>query len=402
MRKLRVTVVCIVLTAMIFAYFMGAFGAPLALMGDMVDSLKISMMPGAGFPVDFTLTGYITADTLSGGFVALGDRELMIYSSHGNLLRRIPHGYARPCMTAGSSRVCIYSRGDTELTVESRTRNLVTRTFDNPILLAEMSENGMLAVFTKNQLEVFDPLFESIWTWNNVSELPLAMAFGDDNKKLAVASLSASGGAIGTTLHFFSTRSEKEQATVTVPDGVPVKMQYRGGRLLVIYDSFAALYSASGQEVARYDYGVRQLQSASVDSAGRTALLFGAQHYPGITGFVTLDASLTEMGTASVRSNVNSIAMADKTVYILANGAVLHYALTGELIEKLPMDTKPLAVLDAKDPLLVTAKSVSALKIRRAAATGASSASGAQQGSDTGQAAEPPDASQSVASDAAA
>ncbi|MEG2394092.1 MAG: hypothetical protein RSC36_03585, partial [Ruthenibacterium sp.] len=86
----------------------------------------------------------------------------------------------------------------------------------------------------------------------------------------------------------------------------------------------------------------------------------------------------------------------------LANGAVLHYALTGELIEKLPMDTKPLAVLDAKDPLLVTAKSVSALKIRRAAATGASSASGAQQGSDTGQAAEPPDASQSVASDAAA
>ncbi|MEG2931513.1 MAG: DUF5711 family protein, partial [Ruthenibacterium sp.] len=199
LRKLRVTVLCVVLTAMVFAYFMGAFGAPLALMGDVVDSLQISMTPGEGFPVNFTLTGYVTAETLSGGFAALGDRELMVYSAQGNLLRRVPHGYARPCMTSGRSRVCVYSRGDTELTVESRTRNLFTRTFENPILLAEMSRNGTLAVFTKKQLEVFDPLFESIWTWNNVSELPLAMAFGNDNKTLAVASLYSGGGAVGTT-----------------------------------------------------------------------------------------------------------------------------------------------------------------------------------------------------------
>lgn len=381
LRKLRATVICVVLTAMVFAYFMGAFGAPLALLGDAVDSVKIALRPAAGFPVHLSQTGYAAGTPLAGGFAIMGSRELAMYSAQGNLLRRVPHGYARPCMTAGSNRVCMYSRGDTTLSVESRTRNLFTHTFGEQITLAEMSPNGSLAVFTKTTLEVFDPLFESIWAWKNSNEIPLAMAFASDNKRLAVATILSNAGGVGTTLHFFNVRSDTEQATATVWSGTPVLLRHFGGKLLAVFDTFTAVYNTKdGAELARYDYGARLLQSASVDEAGRVALLFGDVKYPGTTTAAALDAQLVQTGSVVVGSAATSVSLSHKLVHVLTSDSVLTYGLDGVQTATLRLETKPFAVLDARKSLLVTADAVRELDAQGNLQAAAQSGSTTQDG----------------------
>ncbi|MEG2436397.1 MAG: hypothetical protein RSB47_08720, partial [Ruthenibacterium sp.] len=110
MRRLRVAAVCVLLVAAVLAYFAGVYGASIAMLGDVVDSISIALLRGNGFPVDYPLSGFITAQELSGGFAALGERDLVMLSASGKELRRIQHGFARPCVTAGNTRVCIYNR----------------------------------------------------------------------------------------------------------------------------------------------------------------------------------------------------------------------------------------------------------------------------------------------------
>ncbi|MFQ7725816.1 MAG: hypothetical protein ACLRI7_05250 [Ruthenibacterium lactatiformans] len=84
MRRIRAAAVCAVLLAAVLAYFTGIYGASLALLGDAVDSIGIALTPSPGYPVSFTLSGYQNALPLAGGFVAVGDKDLAIYSAGGN------------------------------------------------------------------------------------------------------------------------------------------------------------------------------------------------------------------------------------------------------------------------------------------------------------------------------
>lgn len=108
MRRIRAAAVCAVLLAAVLAYFTGIYGASLALLGDAVDSIGIALTPSPGYPVSFTLSGYQNALPLAGGFVAVGDKDLAIYSAGGNEVRRIQHGYGRPAITA-ATHVCVYT-----------------------------------------------------------------------------------------------------------------------------------------------------------------------------------------------------------------------------------------------------------------------------------------------------
>ncbi|MFQ9681382.1 MAG: hypothetical protein ACLRZH_15990 [Ruthenibacterium lactatiformans] len=93
--------------AAVLAYFTGIYGASLALLGDAVDSIGIALTPSP-------LSRFIYAVRVSecaaagGGFVAVGDKDLAIYSAGGNSaahparLRQAGH--------YGGQHVCVYNR----------------------------------------------------------------------------------------------------------------------------------------------------------------------------------------------------------------------------------------------------------------------------------------------------
>ena len=157
-RRIRMAVVVSVALACVLVYFTGLYGTSIALLGDLTDSVMIALTPGGGFPLEMNMEELTDVQPLAGGFAALDGRELTMWSASGKELRRVQHGYSEPCITTGNTRVCIYDRGSNALRVEGRRSTLSdkTNTLKGNAILAEMSPNGTLAVFTDKGLEVYD------------------------------------------------------------------------------------------------------------------------------------------------------------------------------------------------------------------------------------------------------
>lgn len=358
MRKLRAAgfaaVALTVLLAAVLAGFAGLYGTSLALLGDVVDSVSIALTPGPGYPIAFTLSGYRSAVPLAGGFAAVGEQDLVLYAANGNELRRIQHGYGRPDLTAGNTRVCLYNRSGKELRVESRSRTLYESRFDDAIQLCAMSPNGSLAVFTRSKLLVYDPMFENIYTFRT-QDLPTAMAFASDNRQLAVGCPYAEGGALGGTVYLMNTDKD-EYITIRNTQGMPLKLQFLStSEVLVIYDTFAALYAAAdGAELHRYEYGGRTLQSAAVSAGKNAVLLFGDGAHGATTQLTVLDAALSVAGTADVGARAQSVAASRTHAFVLMNDGVRCYGLDGAFAGMVVTEKKPLTVVAARKPLLLT------------------------------------------------
>lgn len=353
MRHIRMAAVCVLLLAAVLAGLMGLYGAPLAMLGDWVDSVSIALTPGPGYPVPFTLSGYRNALPLAGGFAAVGEQDLVMYSAGGNELRRIQHGYGRPAITAGNTRVCLYDRAGKQLRVESRSRTLFENKFEEAIQLCAMSPNGTLAVFVRSKLYVYDPLFQNIYTFRT-QDLPTALTFASDNRHFAAGCPGAEGGALGGVVYLMDLNRDA-YITIRTADGMPLKLQYlTGGTLLVLYDSFAAVYDTSdGTELHRYDYGGRTLQSADVSAGKNAVLLFGDGAHGALTQLVVLDDTLSEVGAAFVNRRANSVAAVRTGAFVLTNDGTLAYTLDGTFCAEELLPDRPLDLLQSGGRLLL-------------------------------------------------
>lgn len=360
----RILIPALILTALL-AYASGVFGASLAAAEDLVDSVRIALMPEAEYPVQTGVSELYQLQEMSGGFVALGEESCVVYAAGGNRLRAIQPGYARPAISVGAHRFVIYNRSGTELRVESRAQTLYTKTCESGILLCEMARGGNLAVVTGHsryvaELTVYSPLMESLLVWDMIEAegTPVRLAFSSDGRRLAMATLTASEGRLVSNLYLLNTKKEGETLLATVYDAVPMGLEWRSsGELLLLYDDHAAVYSAStGEETARYEFDNAALTGWSAQSKS-TALLFRSG---GASRLVLLDETLTPVADRNI-PRANGVTLTRTAVYVLTDSAVECFSAAGEYQWSKADGIKPLAVLDAKQLLLFEGNSVSVL-----------------------------------------
>ena len=360
----RIVLPALVLTALL-AYVSGLFGASLAAAEDLVDSVRIALMPEAGYPVQTGVTELYQLEEMNGGFVAMGEESCVVYSAGGNRLRAIQPGYARPAVAVGTHRFVIYNRSGTELRVESRTQTLYTKTCANGILLCDMARGGTLAVVTGHnryvaELTVYSSLMEPLLVWDMVEAegTPVRLAFSADGRRLAVATLTASGGRLVSNLYLLNTQKEGETLLAAVYDAVPMGLVWRSsGELLLLYDDHAAVYSAStGEETARYDYEGAELTNWSAQGS-RTGLVFRSG---AASRLVLLDEALAPVSDQLI-PKAGGLTLTRTAVYVLTDTAVECFSADGEYQWSKADGVKPLAVLDAKQLLLFEGNSASEL-----------------------------------------
>ena len=155
-----------------------------------------------------------------------------------------------------------------------------------------------------------------------------------------------------------------EYITIRNTQGLPLKIQYLStSEVLVIYDTFAAVYAAAdGAELYRYDYGGRTLQSAAVSAGKNAVLLFGDGAHGATTQLTVLDAALAVAGTAAPGERVQGVAASRTHAFVLTNDGVLCYGLDGTFAGMVVTEKKPLAVVAAKKPLMLTQGQASELE----------------------------------------
>ncbi len=369
-RRLRLLVGVTLALTLALAWALGALAPSLGALSDLADTIRIGLTPGEGFPVKTNIPQILQLEELSGGFVELGEQDLVLYSASGAQLRSIQHNYSRPALAAGRTRFCVYARSGNELRVESRSRTLYTKMTDSPLLLCAMSQDGGLAVVTRSaryaaQVSVYSSSMEYLYGWSPSDKegTPCLAAFSDSGKKLAVACLKAQDGQLVSGIYFLDT--EKTSQPVSSPEvaSVPLQMSWLdSAQLLVIYQDRAAVYNAlTGEEKYSYDFGGESLLSASI-SGKNAALLFSGGTGTFQDHLVILDDRMRTQADLSPEGEGNQVVCTRTAAYILEESAVRAYTLDGE--EKWTVETseKPLALLDAKKLLLFTGQQADVLQ----------------------------------------
>ena len=340
----------------------GLVGSSVALVKDCVDTTRIALMPGPGWPQQTGVMEPTQVLPMTGGFVELGGDSCVVYSRTGTRLNSIQSGYGRPALAAGKTRFVLYNRSGNELRVESRTQNLYTKKLENKIFLCAMSDNGTLAVVTDDvssmaELLVYSPTMEQQLRWNMTSNdgTPLRMAFSPDSRRLAAAAVTAGGGQMQTTLYVV-TLAQGDPVNVGSQSGVPQWVGWLSGTtLLAVYDSRAILYNAAGGERARYEFGGGTLRDVSVDSAGNVALLLASGQ---VCQLVTLDKELNVQYSGNVTTS-NKVVRRGELVYLLTDSTVESLTSAGEYQWSQSLTARPQALLaDAKQTLVFCGNTV--------------------------------------------
>ena len=355
-RRLRRTALIVAVLTAVVLFTTGLVGSSVALVKDCVDTTRIALMPGPGWPQQTGVMEPTQVLPMTGGFVELGGDSCVVYSRTGTRLNSIQSGYGRPALAAGKTRFVLYNRSGNELRVESRTQNLYTKKLENKIFLCAMSDNGTLAVVTDDvssmaELLVYSPAMEQQLRWNMTSNdgTPLRMAFSPDCRRLAAAAVTAGGGQMQTNLYVV-TLAQGDPVNVGSQSGVPQWVGWLSGTtLLAVYDSRAILYNAAGGERARYEFGGGTLRDVSVDSAGNVALLLASGQ---VCQLVTLDKELNVQYSGNVTTS-NKVVRRGELVYLLTDSTVEEYQWSQSLT------ARPQALLaDAKQTLVFCGNTV--------------------------------------------
>ena len=361
-RRLRRTALIVAVLTAVVLFTTGLVGSSVALVKDCVDTTRIALMPGPGWPQQTGVMEPTPVLPMTGGFVELGGDSCVVYSRTGTRLNSIQSGYGRPALAAGKTRFVLYNRSGNELRVESRTQNLYTKKLENNIVLCAMSDNGTLAVVTDDvssmaELLVYSPTMEQQLRWNMTSNdgTPLRMAFSPDSRRLAAAAVTAGGGQMQTNLYVV-TLAQGDPVNVGSQSGVPQWVGWLSGTtLLAVYDSRAILYNAAGGERARYEFGGGTLRDVSVDSAGNVALLLASGQ---VCQLVTLDKELNVQYSGNVTTS-NKVVRRGELVDLLTDSTVESLTSAGEYQWSQSLTARPQALLaDAKQTLVFCGNTV--------------------------------------------
>lgn len=366
-KRIRRTAVLLVLLTGIVLFATGLVGSSVAMAKDFIDTARIALLPGAGWPQQTGVSEVTQVESLTGSFVELGKEGCVVYSRSGKKLNSIQSGYARPALAAGKNRFVLYNRSGNELRVESRTQNLYTKQLENSIFLCAMADNGNLAVVTEDvsamaELLIYNSNMEQVLSWSMSSNdgTPLRMAFSPDGRKLAAAAVTAGGGQMMTNLYLVNLASG-DPVSLANQSGVPQWLGWTSAStILAVYDSRAVLYNAGGGERAAYEFAGNTLKDISVDAAGNVALLLGSGQ---LHQAVLLDKSLNVQFSGTV-SSANSIVRAGSLFYLLSDSGVECYNTSGEQQWSQTLAAKPQALLaDTKELLLFSGNSAQALEV---------------------------------------
>ena len=91
-KKRRMLALLALLVVVAVAALAGVFRSSVTALADLGDSIRIGLTPGGSYPVKTGIGQLYQVEKLAGGFVELGEKDVVLASASGLKLRTIQHG----------------------------------------------------------------------------------------------------------------------------------------------------------------------------------------------------------------------------------------------------------------------------------------------------------------------
>jgi len=201
-------------------------------------------------------TGSQQMFTLMGDELAVSSSTgLQLLDSSGKTISREVFSMVNPAVCGNDSTCAVYDVGGYSLRIY---KGGEFKNFDrtSEIISVSVNSGGYYAVAGyeagyKGSVTVYDTALSPVYEWYSGSGYILDAAVSPDNTTLAVLCVESSGSIV----HLFHFDSEKEFASVAVPNELAFKLSFeKGGNFCVLSEKGMHFFGAKGQVLSDYGF----------------------------------------------------------------------------------------------------------------------------------------------------
>lgn len=210
------------------------------------------------FPIEITGGAEYQLQCSDDTLLLLSDANIYYYSEDGVKLKRRQHVYTNSVLDASNGNALIYESGGDEFSVENEDEILYSKSFDNPIMFAELSAEGYTAVVTSSEtyaceLDVYNDSGKLIYERECVERIS-DLAFTGESSGCVISYIDAKNGALVTTVQKVSFNSTEDKWKSPEIDTLGLQVFGSDGGAFVLGYESCAFVDSSGQISSYYEY----------------------------------------------------------------------------------------------------------------------------------------------------
>lgn len=297
---------------------------------------------GGGFPLELADDATKVVRQQDGLTTVVGSANFEVFNKNGKQILYRQHGFLNPALSMSESRFVIYDRGSTGYSINNMDKALYVGNLENKIHAAAIGRNGTVAFATasvehKSQLSVMNAKCENVYNWYSADADLSAVAVSDNGRKVAAATMTATGGKFVSNLYIFDTKKNATLSTLTLDDTAVVSMERVSKNMfLVLCNNRAVLMNWKGEQLYTYQpVGTMKLCKVSDGH-----ILFAESTTGGSGGYILtlVDKKGAQKASFSVSDSVKDVAYVGSAIYVLGDHSVNAYNLTGYLASSTQCD----------------------------------------------------------------
>lgn len=294
-----------------------------------MDSGLSDEVENKGFPISLPSANTYQMEPVGNHLALLTDSRLYFYNSNGKLLSSFQHGIASPCIAIGGNKAAVYGQNSTQLELFSpkSSKSTILKT-DSSILSATLSEEGRICVIQSAQryvseMVVYDYTGEELFRWSSQNIMVDACFIGED--RIAAICLSTTGGAITSTVYFYSLHEKEPYSTLTYSENLLLSLDTKNdGSLVAVGDQGAVSFSSQGEQIGFWEYSEEGL--SYFDNTGDVVILVLGDYTKYKTNQILfLNQKLELLKSSTTQSRVTDLAASDGKGAVLFEGNLLLY-----------------------------------------------------------------------------
>lgn len=196
---------------------------------------------------------------MDGSLALLDESRFHVYSVDGKVMNERQHTYANPILCVSGSKALIYDEGGREFSLESKYKNIYTKTADDVIYIAELSKSDYAAVVTKSDkylatLKIYNPNGEPIFTYFSYDSRIIDVTFNENSSGCVVTVLTAEGGQLISKMKRFDFNdTEPMWESDSVPT-LALDVKFTDDGIIMIGDTMTAGFTKDGVLTSEYVY----------------------------------------------------------------------------------------------------------------------------------------------------
>ena len=227
------------------------------------------------------------------GLAVLSADGLKVFDDKGNEFTSQQTIYHSPSMQTNKKYILTYDRGGKTLNIANSFALVFTKTFDNTILNASMSENGAFVVVTQYEgykalVTVFDSSFKEVFKFYSADKYIIDADISPDGAYLAAATLASEEAAVTSGITIYKIGTESPISQIPIAEGVLFDIKYKSsGNICAITDKGAVFISKDGKTEKELSFDGMILNSYADNNDKYTAFITSAST-SGKTAIVTI------------------------------------------------------------------------------------------------------------------